>query len=78
MKPIKYIEDSYFESVNQMIDYAKRDIEFCGIFEFQYGCIGDEIYVTIENINDINVIDKNTFRFEGIIFDLNLVMPCSN
>lgn len=70
------MKERYFENVKAMIEYAKKDIEFWGVFEFQYGTLDNEIYVTIEDITSIKMVDGNTFEFENVVFDLDLLIPC--
>lgn len=59
-----------------MVRYAKVDIVNFDSFEFQYGTIGNETYNVVCNCSEIKEITEDTFEFNGIIFDLNLVIPC--
>ena len=69
-------KDRYFNNVKDLIEYASDDIERFNSFEFQYGTIGEELYNVVRNIEGIKEIDNDTFEFNDIVFNLDLVIPC--
>lgn len=62
----------FFKNVDSMIDFACKDLENFGNFEFE---VDNNIY-RVEDLGEIKRINDYEFAYEGVILNSRKVEPC--